>query len=153
MGITYYTVGDYNPKIKKGIAAFICVKDNIKIEKFYQKDYINNDKISKNSMELQAILLAIEHIYNNYNNLSPTPIIYSTSTKCVFTINLWIYRWIKDNLVNLNDKTKTTPNLSIISKIYNLKENKKCHFVLNDMSDKQDKIKWIDLMKTKIISF
>ena len=136
MGITYYTDGKINND--HGCAAYMCIKDNEKIINFKQTFYTDIKDLKKSTMQLNSILLAVQDIcQNNNNNNNIIPTIYSDSLFCVGAINLWIYRWLKEEKIQLND-INLTENLKIIMLIHNLKEKNKCKFVLEKIEEKNN---------------
>ena len=87
----------------------------------------NNNKLTNNRAEMIAIIKACE--INTNNNI----IIYTDSKLCSNIINIWMYKWKKNNWKKSNKKNIL--NLDLIKEIYDI--------ITINMIDNKPKIKWI----------
>lgn len=108
--IEIYTDGSSRGNPGKGGFGVVILKDNELI------DYISRQysDVTNNRMELEAILVALQFIFLEYEQ--EECIIYSDSAYCVNICNQWIYNWAKNGWVR--GKNEEIKNLDIIQNMY-----------------------------------
>jgi len=115
---TYYTDGSATGNgTENSIGGFGIVEvdenDNILWE--YQENGLKYE--TNNSMELTAILYALNHIEVEEASFMK-PIIYSDSAYCVNLINDWMYSWERNGWKR--PKNQEVKNLNLIKQIFEL---------------------------------
>ena len=115
---TYYTDGSATGNgTENSIGGFGIVEvdenDNILWE--YQENGLKYE--TNNSMELTAILYALNHIETEEASFMK-PIIYSDSAYCVNLINDWMYSWERNGWKR--PKNQEVKNLNLIKQIFEL---------------------------------
>ena len=115
---TYYTDGSATGNgTENSIGGFGIVEvdenDNILWE--YQENNLKYE--TNNSMELTAILYALNHIEIEEASFTK-PIIYSDSAYCVNLINDWMYSWERNGWKR--PKNQEVKNLNLIKQIFEL---------------------------------
>jgi ribonuclease HI len=115
---TYYTDGSATGNgTENSIGGFgiVEVDENGNILWEYQENNLKYE--TNNSMELTAILYALNHIEVEEASFMK-PIIYSDSAYCVNLINDWMYSWERNGWKR--PKNQEVKNLNLIKQIFEL---------------------------------
>lgn len=109
--ITIYTDGSSRSSTQSGGFGVVAFNDKNEIIYLYQEQH---EKVTNNQMELRAIIHACEWA----DKVLPQEeiIIYSDSTYCVNSINVWMWNWSKNGWIN--SKKQQVENIDLMKTLY-----------------------------------